>query len=215
MATEDIIIRLVLSAILGGLIGAERELRNKSAGFRTLILISLGSCLFTIVSVLIDVNSQDRIASTIVTGIGFLGAGVIFKSNYGVKGLTTAATIWVTAAIGMAVGGGYFIASIITAILVLIVLYVLGYFQKLLEKANEEITYRVIFENDLEIANRVEEFMLKHKLRFKRTRQIKKDEQVLIYWHVRGDRKDQHHLVEMLLRDQQIRRFDYSDKQLG
>lgn len=214
MPTEEIIIRLVLSAVLGGLIGAERELRNKSAGFRTLILISLGSCLFTIVSVLIDVNSQDRIASTIVTGIGFLGAGVIFKSNYGVKGLTTAATIWVTAAIGMAVGGGYFVASIITAILVLIVLYVLGYFQKLIERVNKELTYRIIFENDPEIANKVEGFMSQNKLKFKRLRQIKKDEQVLIYWHVKGDKENQKQFVEMLLRDQQIRRFDYSDKQL-
>src|ERR1044071_8415348 len=136
MPVEQMILRLLLSAILGGFIGAEREHRNKSVGLRTLILISLGSCLFTIVSVLIDENSQDRIASTVVTGIGFLGAGAIFKGDFGVRGLTTAATVWVVAAIGMAVGGGFYIAAFITVVIVLIVLYVLGYIQRHREKLN-------------------------------------------------------------------------------
>src|SRR6187551_1691319 len=130
MANEDILLRLVLAALAGGIIGAEREYRNKSAGFRTLILISLGSCLFTIASILIEENSKDRIASNIVTGIGFVGAGVIFKSETGVKGLTTAATVWVTAAIGMAIAVGLYMAAGIAALLVLIVLNILSYVGK-------------------------------------------------------------------------------------
>src|SRR5690349_11417101 len=108
---ETIILRLLLAAAIGGIIGVEREYRNKSAGFRTLILICMGSALFTNLSILIGDYSHDRIASNIVTGIGFLGGGVIFKSDNGVNGLTTAATVWITTALGMTVGGGYYIAS--------------------------------------------------------------------------------------------------------
>src|SRR5258706_8574131 len=90
--------------IIGAVIGLEREFRSKPAGFRTMILICVGSCLYTILSKEADGSSPDRIASNIVTGIGFIGAGVIFKEGISVNGLTTAALIWITAALGMAVG---------------------------------------------------------------------------------------------------------------
>ncbi|HXB45772.1 MAG TPA: MgtC/SapB family protein, partial [Puia sp.] len=96
---QDIIWKIVLSIIVGGLIGAEREYRSKSAGFRTLTLICMGATLFTAFSIQIGApNNEDRIASNIVTGIGFVGAGVIFKGDFGVSGITTAAMIWATAA---------------------------------------------------------------------------------------------------------------------
>src|ERR1700759_2252818 len=104
--TSDIVIKLALAVIVGGLIGAEREYRSKSAGFRTLTLICLGATIFTIFSQYIGgLGNPDRIASNIVTGIGFVGAGVIFKgdSTSKVNGITTAAMIWVTAALGMAI----------------------------------------------------------------------------------------------------------------
>ena len=108
----DMIIRLALSIFAGGLIGAEREYVSKSAGLRTLMLICLGSCLFTICSdIMGKMSNSDRIASTIVTGIGFIGAGVIFKDDNRVKGLTTAAAVWVTAAIGMAIGAGLYLGG--------------------------------------------------------------------------------------------------------
>ena len=110
----DIITKLLLSIFIGGLIGAEREYRSKSAGFRTLTLICLGSALFTIFSQMIGAgNNPDRIASNIATGIGFVGAGVIFKGEVGVNGITTAAMIWVTAALGMGIGAGYEWVSVI------------------------------------------------------------------------------------------------------
>ena len=104
----DILPKLLLSILVGGAIGVEREYRSKSAGFRTLTLICLGSALFTIFSEYIGAGSNpDRIASNIATGIGFVGAGVIFKGDFGVNGITTAAMIWVTAALGMGIGAGY------------------------------------------------------------------------------------------------------------
>ncbi|MGZ5135759.1 MAG: MgtC/SapB family protein, partial [Flavitalea sp.] len=120
MSVENIVLKITIAFFLGGIIGIEREYLNKAAGLRTLILICIGSCLFTIFSILIGVDSRDRIASNIVTGIGFLGAGVIFKEDNRVKGLTTAASIWVTAAIGMGIGSGYYWAAFIGAAFTLI-----------------------------------------------------------------------------------------------
>ena len=97
-----ILVQLALVILVGGLIGAEREFRSKSAGFRTMILICLGSYLFTMFSKFMSDTSPDRIASNIVTGIGFLGAGVIFKSDNRINGITTAATIWAVAALVIA-----------------------------------------------------------------------------------------------------------------
>src|SRR5882724_5757237 len=101
----DIVLRLIVALVIGGIIGAEREYRSKSAGFRTMMLICLGAALFTILSIEIgEGENRDRIAASIITGIGFLGAGVIFKDENRVNGITTAATIWITAALGMGIG---------------------------------------------------------------------------------------------------------------
>ena len=99
-------VAMVISIICGGVIGFEREYKNKSAGFRTIILISLGSTIFTIVSQH-GAGTDDRISANIITGIGFIGAGVIFKDKISIRGLTTAAVIWTSAAIGMTAGIGY------------------------------------------------------------------------------------------------------------
>jgi putative Mg2+ transporter-C (MgtC) family protein len=112
-------LRLLLAAGLGAAIGIEREVRNKPAGLRTNMLIAVGSALFTTVSVQLGTagGTPDRIAAQIVTGIGFLGAGAIIRSGQSVHGMTTAATIWVNAAVGMAAGvGEYAMATTATAI---------------------------------------------------------------------------------------------------
>jgi putative Mg2+ transporter-C (MgtC) family protein len=121
MPLSDLILRLALAAGLGAAIGLERELRQKPAGLRTNILIALGAALFTIVSIELARNyaggTPDRVAAQIVTGIGFLGGGAILRSGTNVHGMTTAATIWVNAAIGMAAGAGaYALASVATFI---------------------------------------------------------------------------------------------------
>src|SRR5450432_4761781 len=140
----DIILKLLLSILVGGAIGAEREYRSKSAGFRTLTLICLGSALFTIFSILIGAGSNpDRIASHIATGIGFVGAGVIFKGDFGVNGITTAAMIWVTAALGMGIGAGYEWVSVMGCALLLVMLFVFGYLEKYIDRLNQVRNYRI------------------------------------------------------------------------
>lgn len=114
---------ILVSILAGSVIGLEREYRNKSAGFRTVILICLGATIFTIASRL-GKMSDDRIAANIVTGIGFLGAGVIYQGKFSVQGLTTAAVIWATAAIGMIIGFGHFKLGLGLALVMLIILSV-------------------------------------------------------------------------------------------
>ena len=130
----DDLARLGLAAVLGGAIGVERELRDREAGFRTHMLVSVGSALFTIVSAYgfrefltsgdtVIRADPTRIAAQIVTGIGFLGAGAIIRPGLSIRGLTTAATLWVVAAIGMAVGAGYYGGAVITTAVVLVSLW--------------------------------------------------------------------------------------------
>jgi putative Mg2+ transporter-C (MgtC) family protein len=109
-------IDLLIGVALGFLIGAERELRNKDAGISTHTFVISGAMLFTFMSATVDPASQSRIAAQIVTGIGFLGAGLIIKDGANVKNLTTAASIWFAGAIGMAIGFGYHQIAIIAAI---------------------------------------------------------------------------------------------------
>jgi len=129
-------LRLALAAVLGGAIGLEREFHRKPAGLRTNMLISLGSALFAILSVELGAGagSPDRIAAQVVTGIGFLGAGAILRTGENVHGLTTAATIWVNAAIGMAAGLGSYTVATVSAAITLIVLALLPFMERFFEK---------------------------------------------------------------------------------
>lgn len=126
----DLTARLLLALFLGGAIGIEREYRAKEAGFRTHFLVALGSALFCVVSQYgfgVDLKDSSRVAAQVVSGIGFLGAGtIIFQKNV-VRGLTTAAGLWVTAAIGLACGTGMFVAAVITTAMVLLGLEVLNF----------------------------------------------------------------------------------------
>jgi putative Mg2+ transporter-C (MgtC) family protein len=117
---------LVIAAFLSMVIGADREHRDKPAGLRTHMLVGVGSCLFTILSIeAFPDGDPTRVASNILTGIGFLGAGVIFTGEEKVRNLTTAASIWITAAIGMAVGSGAWFLAMTTTLLVWIILRLL------------------------------------------------------------------------------------------
>jgi putative Mg2+ transporter-C (MgtC) family protein len=134
LSWAEIVVRLALAAVLGGAVGAERELRDRGAGFRTHLLVSVGAALFTMVSAYAWTDwtfsnrsglvfDPTRIAAQVVSGIGFLGAGAIIRQGFSVRGLTTAATLWVVAAIGMASAVGYFEAAIVTTLLVLLTLW--------------------------------------------------------------------------------------------
>jgi len=131
---DEALLRLALAAALGGVIGIERELREREAGLRTHLLVALGSALFTIVGAYgfhdflasgqsVVRADPTRIAAQIVTGIGFLGAGAIIRQGYSVRGLTTAATLWVVAAVGLAAGAGYYSGAVVTTAVVLVALW--------------------------------------------------------------------------------------------
>lgn len=124
-------IRLIVAMLLGGIVGLEREYRAKDAGFRTHFLVALGSALFTLVSIYgftEGVKDTSRVAAQVVSGIGFLGAGIIVFQKNVIRGLTTAAGLWVTAAIGMACGVGQFYMAVFVTALMLIGLEVLSHF---------------------------------------------------------------------------------------
>jgi putative Mg2+ transporter-C (MgtC) family protein len=134
LSWEESLLRLALAAVFGGAVGLEREFREREAGFRTHMLVSLGSALFTIASAYgfrdflthggsLVRTDPTRIAAQIVTGIGFLGAGAIIRQGLSIRGLTTAATLWVVAAIGLTTGAGYYSAAAITTLLVIVSLW--------------------------------------------------------------------------------------------
>jgi putative Mg2+ transporter-C (MgtC) family protein len=126
----EILIKLVVSTVLGLLIGFERAVHEKPAGMRTHSLVCVGSTLFTIISMSIMGGEPSRIAAGIVTGIGFLGAGIIFRSESKMKGITTAAELWVLASIGLAVGIGFYFAALITTLIVIFILVPMKYVEK-------------------------------------------------------------------------------------
>lgn len=134
----EIIKRLILSAILGGLIGVEREINNRPAGLRTHVLVTLGSTLVMLVSIdglsrindIAVLSDPYRLAAQVVSGIGFLGAGTIMRTGNNINGLTTAASLWVCAGIGLAIGTGYYLGGIVTVAIVLITLMNLGFIEK-------------------------------------------------------------------------------------
>ncbi len=124
----EVVLRLILSAVIGGAIGIEREASNRPAGFRTHILVSVGSTLIMLVSAYGMGEGADpaRLAAQVVSGIGFLGAGTILRTGNHIKGLTTAASLWVCAGIGLAIGAGFYLGGVVTAAIVLISLIALG-----------------------------------------------------------------------------------------
>ncbi len=135
LTDAELIKRILLAAAIGGVLGAEREVRRKAAGFRTNILISLGCAIFMILSVTLAGGTPDRIAAQIVTGVGFLGAGTIMRDRSGgVHGLTTAATVWANAALGTAAGAGHYHLALIGAAITVVVLVILGSIEAKIER---------------------------------------------------------------------------------
>jgi len=133
----DILMRIVFSIILGSIIGLERELTNKSAGLRTQIMVCLGSCIFTILSIygfstavtLYPLGDPSRVAAQIITGIGFIGAGTVLRQGLTVTGLTTASTLWIVAAVGMACGCGHINIAVVSTILAVAILVLIRIFE--------------------------------------------------------------------------------------
>ncbi|NML21056.1 MgtC/SapB family protein [Pseudoflavitalea sp. G-6-1-2] len=208
LSPETITERLLIAMAIGFALGIEREHRDKSAGLRTLILICMGSCLFMIVSLSLTGGTPDRIASNIVTGIGFIGAGVIFKSEVRVNGITTAAAIWATAALGMTVGAGLYLASVIAAAMMLLVLAFFIRFETLIATINKERIYTIVCKYEPGVITHYESLMTRCLLKFELEKRSKTDGMIQCSWRVQGSKKNQEKLVEALLADPEVRRFE-------
>lgn len=152
------LIKIGVAVLVGGIIGAEREYQDKAAGFRTIILITLGSALFTIFSLSMDPGfTQTRIASNIVTGIGFLGAGAIVRDGGRIAGLTTAATIWLSAALGMGIGAGQLYFVLAATAITLLVLLAFPKLEARIDKVREARSYRIVLAgNDFKAVDKVQ-----------------------------------------------------------
>jgi putative Mg2+ transporter-C (MgtC) family protein len=154
ISNTEIIVRLLLAAFLGGLVGMEREANNRPAGLRTHVLVALGSTLIMMISIdafkgmgeLGNGGEPARLAAQVVSGIGFLGAGTILRDGNNVKGLTTAASLWVCGGIGLAIGSGYYLGGFVTVAIVLFTLMRLGKIERSLLKNK----YRVLIANCVE-----------------------------------------------------------------
>jgi len=209
LSTETILLRLLLALLLGGIIGIEREYRDKSAGFRTLTLICVGACLFTLVSILLTNGTNDRIASNIVTGIGFIGAGVIFKNEKGVNGLTTAASVWAVAAIGMAAASGLYVASVATCIVLLIILVLFNPVEQWIDKLNKERVYKIAASYSPESKDKFEALMKKYRLKFEHGKRMRIENNIHLQWKVTGSIQAHERFVEEILNDKSVSSFEF------
>jgi putative Mg2+ transporter-C (MgtC) family protein len=207
---DGILTKLLLSLLVGGLIGAEREYRSKSAGFRTLTLICIGATIFTVFSqILGDPGNRDRVASNIATGIGFVGAGVIFKGDFGVNGITTAAMIWVTAALGMAIGAGYGFVALISCAIILIMLLVFSKLEGWIDRVNQTRNYKIVCDYQNETLHAYEESFQRYHLKFKRSKEMKVGELITGEWIVKGAEKNHLNFIRSILNDPNVKQFEY------
>ncbi|RZK43819.1 MAG: MgtC/SapB family protein [Pedobacter sp.] len=207
--TQSEVNKFLLATLLCGLIGAEREFRGKQAGLKTMIMIGLGATLFTVLSVKIGEYSQDRIASNIVTGIGFLGAGVIFKEENRVKGLTTACVIWIVAAIGMAIGGGYYVQAIGVTGVVLAALLFFPFVERFVDSRYTKRTYRIVKKYENESLDSYEEYIRTSRLKLSRGKQELANGIISGTWTAVGTPRNHKKFVDKMLRDQKIIAFDF------
>lgn len=205
---QNELVLIFISVFLGLCIGAEREYRNKSAGLRTFILVCFGSCLFTILSIKIGVNDPDRLAANIITGIGFLGAGVIFKGDNKIDGITTATTIWATASLGMAIGAGYVYLSLLGTVLVLLILSSLTYFQNFIDQNHKIREYKIVV-YQLKDIEYCEDLFKKNNLRFTIVKQSFSKENSSTSWFLTGKNKNHELLIQQMMQDEKIISFQF------
>jgi len=200
---------LLCAAAIGAVIGLEREYKNKTAGLRTMIMVSMASCLFTILSRQIGEVSDDRIAANILTGLGFLCAGVIFKDENRISGITTATTIWMVAALGMAIGAGYIALGLYGTILVLLILSLLTFLEKMVEEFNLIRDYKMICHYEQGLSHYYEQLFKQYGLKAKHVLQVLKSDEIILHWNISGKRQRHDLLVEELSQDPRIKRLSF------
>ncbi len=198
-----------IAFIIGAILGLEREFRSKPAGFRTMILICVGSCLYTILSRESGSGSPDRIASNIVTGIGFIGAGVIFKEGITVNGLTTAALIWITAALGMAIGYHNYPLAIVVSVIVVIALFVLEPVQRFINRFHKVKDYKIrTIELGKDFKHELEDFFRLHDLTFRCMKFVKENNDAVYLYRISSPDRNYDLVNQYLLTHSDVRSFD-------
>jgi putative Mg2+ transporter-C (MgtC) family protein len=207
---EDII-KLIFAMALGGMIGFEREMRDKSAGFRTLMFISTGSALFTIYSIKTaslpgfeQISDPGRITAQIVTGIGFLGGGVIIRERGEIRGLTTASTIWLAAALGIGAGLGDFLFATLSAVLIFLALLVFPSLEGLVRTITRSSTYNIVTNGPVEKYDQLSKLIKSHRLHIVSSRQGKNESYYIFNFTVTGQPDNHNALVKELLADPDI-----------
>ncbi|HEX6747689.1 MAG TPA: MgtC/SapB family protein [Longimicrobium sp.] len=212
--------RLLLAAVLGGLIGLERELKAKPAGLRTTILICVGATLFTELSLDLAMLATSggealradpaRLAAQIIPGIGFIGAGAILHGRNKVSGLTTAATLWVVTAIGIGVGAGAYVEAIGATVMVLGTLLALGRLERVVRRRLSNRRYTAALEAGSDALERVEALLRDRKAEIRMDTIDKVGNDVEITFRVIGPQHEHEKLVKHMLRDEGVRRFNRS-----
>ena len=206
-AQEDLI-RLGVSLVIGGLIGAEREYHGKSAGLRTMIMICVGSALFTMVSGRVG-GSGDRIAANIVNGIGFLGAGIIFRENNRVKGLTTAATVWAVSALGMCVGAGHYDIALVGFVFILGSLLLLVNLANGIHKLNQSRDYKIVTAFHNKTLKQYEDLFEEFGLKSTRNQQQRIGTEIIGNWRVSGSEENHEKCIKRLQRDPEVKEYTF------
>ncbi len=206
---EDLL-KIILAILAGGAIGLEREFRDKAAGFRTLIFISVGAALYTIFSIRIGSGGDPgRIAAALVTGVGFLGAGVIMKDGARVIGLTTAATIWFIAALGMGFGAGEYALTLAMTAIGLVVLWIFPAIEHRIDNIREEREYEIVFTFLPEKMAALDALFHAHQLRILDKKQCKSGTRMTCVWRTIGSPGEHDRLLQIMLQDPDIESIRY------
>ncbi len=203
------IFKLILSVLVGALIGAEREYRDKTAGFRTIIFICVGATLFTILSSKIGSNNDTKIAANIVSGVGFLGAGVILREKGRVVGLTTAAMIWLTAAVGMGIGAGKYVISIVAAVIIMAILWLFPSFESIIDRARETRSYEIVCGLKYEKAIDLRNLFYQNRLSIKSFKQEKSGDQMVCTLVAVGSPRNHDQVRKQLFEDTDVKSFNF------
>ncbi|MBC8154670.1 MAG: MgtC/SapB family protein [Bacteroidetes bacterium] len=202
---EDVI-KLLLALVVGGFIGAEREYHSKAAGFRTTILICVGSALFTMVSARYG-SSGDRIAANIVNGIGFLGAGIIYREDNRIRGLTTAATVWSVAALGVCIGSGNYALGVMGFTVILGSLLLLVPASKVLKSRNQTRHYKIVTTYRNKTLHNYERAFEECGLSPRRGAQQRIGQEITGNWQVDGSEKAHERCIKRFLADPDVKEF--------
>ena len=209
----EYLFKIIVSIILGGLIGIEREVTHHWAGLRTHMLVCLGATLFMFITDFRDITLQPgltlnldvtRVAAGVIMGIGFLGAGVIFKEGASVKGLTTAASIWVTAAVGLLVGIGRYELAVIATILILVVLYSDFFLEKIIVKSREVMFLNISIKNEPNAQDRIENIIKRKGITISLKDFKRDDEKITLTYQAIISKLYREKFTRLLLKDNKV-----------